>query len=82
MDFAIKMLLDYTYGLLNLLAIKCNHFNSLFLTVSEFKYSNFGGKQLEFIFSCQSKDTMPLGMYFYLKSSAPSVAVCYFLYFS
>ena len=57
------MFLDYTYGLLNLLAIKCNHFNSLFLTVSGFKNSNVGGKQLEFIFSCQSKDTMPLGVH-------------------
>ena len=30
LDFAIKMLLDNTYELLNLLEVKCNVFNSLF----------------------------------------------------
>ena len=51
--FAIKMLLDNTYALLNLLEFKCNHFNSLFLTESESKYSNVGGKQLELMSSHQ-----------------------------
>ena len=69
------MFLDYTYGLLNLLAIKCNHFNSLFLTVTEFKNSNVGGKQLEFIFSCQSKGTMLLPT-----DPVEFKKPCYFLY--
>ena len=47
MVFAIKMLLDYAYGLLNLLEYKCNHFNNLSLAESKFKNSNVGGKQLE-----------------------------------
>ena len=55
------MLLDYTYRLLNLHAIKCNHFNSLFLTVSDFKNSN-GEKQLGIHIFMQSKDTMPLAI--------------------
>ena len=46
MVFAIKILLDYTYGLLNLLEYKCNHFNNISLAES-FKNSNVGGKQLE-----------------------------------
>ena len=50
-DFAIKMFLDYTYRLLNLLAIKCNHFICRFLS----KHSNVGNKELESIFSCQSR---------------------------
>ena len=49
MVFAIKMLLDYTYWLLNLLEFKCNHFNSLSLAELKFKNSNVGGKQLEFM---------------------------------
>ena len=49
MVFAIKMLLDYTYWLLNLLEFKCNHFNSLSLAEFKFKNSNVGGKQLEFM---------------------------------
>ena len=44
MNFAIKMLLDYTYGLLNLLEVKYNHFDRLFLAESEFQNSNVGGK--------------------------------------
>ena len=46
MVFAIKMLLDYSYGLLNLIEFKYYHFNSLFLAESEFKNSNVGEKQL------------------------------------
>ena len=45
--FAIKMLLDYTSGLLNFLEFKCNHYNSLFLAEYEFKNSIVGGKELE-----------------------------------
>ena len=44
MVFAIKMLFDDAYGLLNLLEFKCNDFHSLFQAESEFKNSNFGGK--------------------------------------
>ena len=47
MVFAIEMLLDNAYGLLNLLEFKCNHFDSLFQAESEFKNSNFGGKSSE-----------------------------------
>ena len=47
MIFAIKMLLDNTYGLLNLFEFKINHFNSLVQAKSEFKNSNFGGKYIE-----------------------------------
>ena len=54
------MLLDYTYGLMNILEFRCSDSNSLFLTESEFKNSNVGGKQLEFIFSSNFMDTMPL----------------------
>ena len=53
MVFAIKMLLDNAYGLLNLLEFKCNHFNSLFQAESEFKNSNFGGKSSELLIQCQ-----------------------------
>ena len=49
MVFDIKMNLDYIYGLLNLLELKCNHFNSLFQAESEFKNSNFGGKSSELV---------------------------------
>ena len=35
MDFAIKMVFDYAYGLLNLREYECNHFS--FLTESKFK---------------------------------------------
>ena len=44
--FAIKMSLDNTYGLLNILEFLCNNFNSLFLVESEFLNSNVGGKQI------------------------------------
>ena len=53
MVFAIKMLLDNTYGLLNHLEFKCNHFTSLFQAESEFKYSNFGGKSSELLIQCR-----------------------------
>ena len=43
-DFAIKMLLDNTYGLLNLLYFKYDHFSSLCQAESQFQNSNFGGK--------------------------------------
>ena len=46
MVFAIKMLLENAYGLLNLLEYKCNHFNNLSLAESKFKNSNVGGKEL------------------------------------
>ena len=49
MVFAIKMLLDNAYGLLNLFEFKCNHFNSIFQAESEFKNSNFGGKSSELL---------------------------------
>ena len=49
MNFAIKMLLDYTYGLLNLLELKCNNFSSLSLAEFKFQNSNVGGKQLQFM---------------------------------
>ena len=42
--FAIKMLLDKPYGLLNLLEFKCDHFSSLFQAESQFQNSNAGGK--------------------------------------
>ena len=45
------MLLEYTYRLQSLLAIKCNHFICRFLS----KHSNVGNKELESIFSCQSR---------------------------
>ena len=47
MVFAVKMILDYTSGLLNLLEFRCNHYNSLFLAETEFKNSNGAGKELE-----------------------------------
>ena len=42
--FAIKMLLDKPYGLLNLLEFKCDHFSSLFQAESQFQNSNVGKK--------------------------------------
>ena len=51
MVFAIKMLLDNTYGLLNLFEFKSYHFNSFFQAESEFKNSNFGGKYIEIMSS-------------------------------
>ena len=51
MIFAIKMLLDNIYGLLNLFEFKINHFNSLVQAKSEFKNSNFGGKYIEIMSS-------------------------------
>ena len=42
--FAIKMLLDKPYGLLNLLDFKYDHFSSLCQAESQFQNSNFGGK--------------------------------------
>ena len=51
MVFAIKMLLDNTYGLPNLFEFKSNHFNSFFQAESEFKNSNFGGKYIEIMSS-------------------------------
>ena len=52
MIYAIKMILDNTYGLLNILEFKCNHFNSLFQAESQFQNSNVGGKQLENLCQC------------------------------
>ena len=49
--FAIKMLLDNTYGLPNLFEFKSYHFNSFFQAESEFKNSNFGGKYIEIMSS-------------------------------
>ena len=50
MVFAIKLLLNNVYGLLNLLEFKCNHFNNS-LSIAEFKFknSNVDRKQLEFM---------------------------------
>ena len=53
MIFAIKMLLDNTYGSLNLLEFKCNHFTSLFQAESEFKNSNVGRKSSELLILCR-----------------------------
>jgi len=47
MIFAIKMLLDNIYGLLNLFEFEINHFNTLVQAKSEFKNSNLGGKHTE-----------------------------------
>ena len=63
MVFAIKMLLDYTYGLLNLLEYKCNHFNNLSLAESKFKNSNVGGKQLELMPWLRSQEKSTLVLY-------------------
>ena len=52
MIFAIKMLLDNDYGLLNLFEFKRNHFNSLFQAEYEFKNSKFGGKYIDVKISC------------------------------
>ena len=52
MVFAIKMLLNNTYGLLNRLEFKCNHFTSLFEAESEFKNSK-GGKSSELLIQCR-----------------------------
>ena len=49
MVFAIKLLLNNVYGLLKLLKVKCNHFNSLFQAEYEFRNSNFGGKFSELL---------------------------------
>ena len=50
--FAIKMLLDNTYGLPNPFECKSNHFNSLFQAEYAFKNSNFGGKYIDDKISC------------------------------
>ena len=42
--FAMKMLLDKPYGLLNPLEIECDHFSSLLQAESQFQNSNVGGK--------------------------------------
>ena len=43
--FAIKMLLDKPYGLLNILEFKCDHLvGSLFQAESQFQNSNVGVK--------------------------------------
>ena len=47
MVFAIKMLLDSTYGLLKLLEFKYNHFKSLFQAKYEFKDSNFWRENMQ-----------------------------------
>ena len=51
--FAIKLLLDKPYGLLNLLEFKCDHFSSPFQAESQFQNSNVGGKGLDFISQLQ-----------------------------
>ena len=51
MVFAIKMLLDNTYGLLNLFEFKSYHFNSFYKAEYEFKNSNFGGNYIEIMSS-------------------------------
>ena len=52
MVFALKMILDNTYGLLNLLEVYWYHFNILVLAESEFKNSNVGGKHIEIMSQC------------------------------
>ena len=44
MDFAVKMLLDDTYGLLNFLELFFSCFDSLYQAEYEFQNSNVGGK--------------------------------------
>ena len=44
------MLLDDTYGLLNLLELFLNCFDSLYQAEYEFQNSNVGGKQIENFF--------------------------------
>ena len=44
MVFAIKMLLDNIYGLLNFIEFKCDHFSGLLLAESQYQNSNAGGK--------------------------------------
>ena len=62
----IKMLLDYTYELLNLFEFKCsNHFDSIFLAEFEFKNSNIGGKQLEFVSWLQISRNTAFSIYFF-----------------
>ena len=46
--FALKMLLEYFYGLLNFLGCKCNRFNSIFQAEYEFQNS----KQIEIMCQC------------------------------
>ena len=46
MVFAIEILLDNIYGLLNILEFKCNRFTSLFQAESEFKNSNLAGNSV------------------------------------
>ena len=53
MVFAIKMILDNTYGLPNLFEFKINQFNTLFQAEYQFKNSNFGGKYIDVKISCQ-----------------------------
>ena len=53
MVFAIKMLLDNTYGLPNFFEFKSNHFKSLFQAEYEFENSNFGGKYIDVKISCR-----------------------------
>ena len=47
------MILDKTYGLLNLLESECNHFTSLYQAEYEFENSNFGGKSSELLIQCR-----------------------------
>ena len=47
MVFAIKMLLDSTYGLLKLFEFKYNHFKSLFQAKYEFKDSDFWQENMQ-----------------------------------
>ena len=48
--FAIKMLLDKLYGLLNLLELKCDHFSCLFQAESQFQI--LAGNSLNMCPSC------------------------------
>ena len=73
MIFAIKMLLDNIYGLLNLFEFKINHFNSLVQAKSEFKNSNFGGKYIEIMSSLMFSNK-----YDFSRRLVFSVCTCHF----
>ena len=55
MVFAIKMLLDNAYGLLNLLEFKCNHFDIIFQAESEYLIIK---KIKAIILNCLTKATL------------------------
>ena len=66
MDFAIKMLLDVTYGLLNLLELFFNCFDSVYQAEYEFQNSNVGEKRKKYVLASVLKAI--LGIVFFGKS--------------